>query len=222
MVSHRVVHAAVVVLGVLALGASAGAQSAPTSAGRAIGVRVVLPDGTVAAAASVSAPPRKSATLAGWSYADGAVVTGWMSASARTGAGSEGSTANGSASIQSVSLFGGDVTVAGVFVKASASAAGTGASGSLASSSLSNLTVLGKPVQAASNARISLGDWGYAVTLEKAVVRSRGARFGYRGFVTGLHVVLTAAHGGLPAGTEIMVGYAEAAAGAEEEEQPAS
>jgi murein DD-endopeptidase MepM/ murein hydrolase activator NlpD len=32
--------------------------------------------------------------------------------------------------------------------------------------------------------------------------------------VSGLHVVLTSAHGGLPAGTEIVVGYAEAAASA--------
>ena len=65
-----------------------------------------------------------------------------------------------------------------------------------------------------SNSRVALGDWGYAVTLERAVVRSSGARYGYRGFVTGLHVVLTRTHGGLPAGTEIMVGYAEAAASA--------
>ena len=64
------------------------------------------------------------------------------------------------------------------------------------------------------NARVALGDWGYAITLEKAVVRKQGTRNGYRGFVTGLHVVLTAAHGGLPAGTEIMIGYGEAAASA--------
>ena len=59
-----------------------------------------------------------------------------------------------------------------------------------------------------------LGDWGYVVTLEQAVVRRSSPRRGFRGFVTGLHVVLTADHGGLPAGTEIMVGYAEAAASA--------
>ncbi|HUG35737.1 MAG TPA: M23 family metallopeptidase, partial [Candidatus Limnocylindrales bacterium] len=56
--------------------------------------------------------------------------------------------------------------------------------------------------------------WGYAVVLEQAVVRGPGARHGERRFVTGLHVTLTAEHGGLPAGTEIMIGYAEAAASA--------
>ena len=220
MVSHRVVQAAFVALAILALGASAAAQSAPSSSARAFGIRVVLPDGTGASSIGVSAPPRKSATLDGWSYADGAVVSGWTSTAARAGAGAEGSTAGGSASVRSVSLFGGEVTVDGVFVKGSARASGTGANGDLSASSLSNLVVLGEPVRGGSNARVSLGDWGYAITLERAVVRGEGARLGYRGFVTGLHVVLTKNHGGLAAGTEIMVGYAEAAASAPKPKPP--
>ncbi len=214
MVSHRVVQAAFVALAILALGASAAAQSAPSSSAAAFGVRVVLPGGPAATSASVAAPPRGSATLDGWSYADGAIVTGWTATAARGAAASDGSTAVGSASVRSVSLFGGEVTVDGVFVKGSARASGTGANGDLSASSLSNLVVLGEPVRAGVNSRVALGDWGYAVTLERAVVRSSGARYGYRGFVTGLHVVLTRTHGGLPAGTEIMVGYAEAAASA--------
>jgi len=214
MVRNRVVHAAFVALTVLALGASAAAQSIPSSSARALGVRVLLPDGTVAASAAVSSPPRDAVTVDGWSYGEGAVVTGWTSTSAKSSAGSEGATANGSASVRTVSLFGGEITIDGVFVKAGARASGTGADGDLSASSLSNLVVMGQPVRAGQNARVALEDWGYAVTLEKAVVRKQGARHGYRGFVTGLHVVLTAPHGGLPAGTEIMVGYAEAAASA--------
>ena len=123
-------------------------------------------------------------------------------------------TADGSASVSSLSLFGGEITADGVFVKARARATGKGANGDLSASSLSNLVVLGEPVRPGQNARVPLGDWGYAVTLETAVVRKQGPRHGYRGFVTGLHVVLTADHGGLLAGTEIIVGYAEAAASA--------
>jgi hypothetical protein len=214
MVRFRAVHATLVALAVLALCASAAAQSAPSSSARAFGIRVLLPDGTVASSAPVSSPPRNSATVDGWSYGEGAVVSGWTSTAARSGAGAEGSTANGSASVRSVSLFGGEITVDGVLMRASARASGSGASGDLSASSLSNLVVLGEPVQAGQNGRVALGDWGYAITLEKAVVRKQGSLRGYRGFVTGLHVVLTAAHGGLPAGTEIMVGYAEAAASA--------
>jgi Peptidase family M23 len=212
VVSSRLVHAALVALAVLALGSSAAAQSLPSSSARAFGIRVLLPDGTVAASAPVSAPPRKSATIEGWSYGDDAVVTGWTSTAARSAAGAPGSTATGTSSIRAVSLFAGEITVDGVFMTARARASGKGASGDLSASSLSNLVVLGEPVRAAQNARVTLGDWGYAITLERAVVRKKGALRGYRGFVTGLHVVLTAEHGGLPAGTEIMVGYAEAAA----------
>jgi hypothetical protein len=114
------------------------------------------------------------------------------------------------------------VTVDAVFVRANARASGRGAAGSLDASSVSNLVALGAPVQASPNTRVSLGDWGYMVVLEKAVVRQNGARFGFRGFVTGLHVVLTAAHGGLPAGTEIMIGYSEAAASARKAAPPPS
>jgi murein DD-endopeptidase MepM/ murein hydrolase activator NlpD len=213
-VGHRALSATILALGLLALGAPAGAQTAPASSSRATAVRVVLPDGTVAAAAPVTAPPRAGATLEGWSYADGAVATGWISTGARAGRTSASGAATGSATIQSVSLFGGEITADAVFAKASARATGSSAAGSLSASSVSNLVVLGEPVAAGSNGRVSLGNWGYAIVLEQAVNRDRGKRNGFRGFVTGLHVVLTAAHGGLPAGTEIVVGYAEAAASA--------
>jgi murein DD-endopeptidase MepM/ murein hydrolase activator NlpD len=214
MVSHRVVLASFVALAVLVLGSSAAAQGAPSSSSRAYGIRVVLPDGTVAVSASVSAPPGKSGALDGWSYGEGVVQSGWTSLAADAAAGAEGATAAGSATVRSVALFGGEITVDAVFAKATARAAGSGADGDLAASSLSNLVVLGTPVRASSNTHVALADWGYAVTLEKAIVRRQGVRRGSRGFVTGLHVVLTAEHGGLPEGTEIMIGYAEGAASA--------
>jgi murein DD-endopeptidase MepM/ murein hydrolase activator NlpD len=220
MVSHRVVPAAFVALALLVLGASAAAQSTPRSSAQAFGIRVVLPDGSAASSSAVSAPPSGSAGEGGWSYGDGAVVSGALSTSGRTTVEGARAAARGSASVKSVSLFGGDITVDRVSVKASARASGTGASGDLSASSVSNLVVLGKAVGAGQNARVPLGDWGYAITLERAVVESNGNRLGYRGFVTGLHVVLTDAHGGLPAGTEIMVGYAEAAASAPKVKPP--
>jgi murein DD-endopeptidase MepM/ murein hydrolase activator NlpD len=57
---------------------------------------------------------------------------------------------------------------------------------------------------------VALGDWGYAITLEQAEVRApAGKTPSYRGYVTGLDIHLTADHSGLPAGSEILVGYAE-------------
>jgi Peptidase family M23 len=60
------------------------------------------------------------------------------------------------------------------------------------------LVVLGRPVTAAVNERIALADWGYALVLAERPGR-----------VVALDVVLTAAHGGLPVGSELQFGAAE-------------
>ena len=55
---------------------------------------------------------------------------------------------------------------------------------------------------AAPNQRFALGDWGFAVTLEQAVeLHDRRRHADARAAVTALRVVLTADHGGLPAGS---------------------
>lgn len=211
----RLASAAAVALLLLVPGISAGAaEQTGKGSARAYAVRVLVPSGAGGGAGSVAAPPAQAASLPGYSYGEGAVTTGFLATSSRASARAARGSGAGSASVQSVSLFGGEIAADAVFAKATASARGTGASGSLAASSLSNVRILGEAVQAAPNVRVELGDWGYAVLLEQAVVRQKQGRFGYRGFVTGLHVVLTAEHGGLPAGAQILVGYAEAAASA--------
>jgi murein DD-endopeptidase MepM/ murein hydrolase activator NlpD len=73
------------------------------------------------------------------------------------------------------------------------------------------LTVNGAAATASPNGRVALADWGFATTLEQAEVHGASGRAqSYRGYVTALDIHLTAAHGGLPAGSEIRVGFAEA------------
>jgi murein DD-endopeptidase MepM/ murein hydrolase activator NlpD len=113
--------------------------------------------------------------------------------------------------VSSISLFGGEVTVGTAIARAKGTTTGQTATGSLAGASLSGLTVNGAAAGVSPNGRVALGDWGYAVTLEQAEVQTgAGQAPTYRGYVTALDVRLTAAHGGLPAGTEILIGYAEA------------
>ena len=223
MVPGRLVAAAVVLLTALVLGgaAAAGGQP-PSSSARALGINVVVPGGEGGSAVSVSAPPEGSAAAAGFSYGDGAVSTGPLKGSGRASRSDGAASAAAGATVQAVSLFGGEITADAVAGAASARASADGARGTLAGSSVSNLVVLGESVQASSNERIELGDWGYAVLLEQAVVRRNDQRRGFRGFVTGIHVVLTKAHGGLPAGSEITIGYAEAAASAPKPAPPPS
>ena len=54
-----------------------------------------------------------------------------------------------------------------------------------------------------------LADWGYAITLAQG---AQPTADGHRGFVTALEVTLTLEHAGLPAGTLIQIGHADASA----------
>jgi murein DD-endopeptidase MepM/ murein hydrolase activator NlpD len=192
-----------------AVGSSTGttAATAVVSAG-AYGISVSVPGQPAAGAASASAPgPAATGVADGFAYpADGV--------SARTGAQSSSVSARGAVAhavtdVLAVSLLNGEITADSVAGRAKASAATVDTAGS----QVTNLVLLGQPVTATPNGRFPLADWGYAVTLEQVVDApvAEGTR-NARASITALRVVLTADHGGLPAGAEILVGHAEASA----------
>jgi murein DD-endopeptidase MepM/ murein hydrolase activator NlpD len=199
---------------ILLAAGSAGASHREAAAGAsasAFAIKVAVPGQSSDIRGSISAPP--DAVAFGGSYAypadNPAVTANSLAAATSANAGANG-VANASSQVASLSLFGGEVTAAGVSAKAKASTSGRRATGDLSGSSVSGLTVLGQAVPTTPNARVSLGDWGYAIVLEQAGIPGHAPGVeSYRGFVTALDVRLTADHGGLPAGTEIQVGYVE-------------
>jgi hypothetical protein len=209
----RVVLGALLLVSLVSAGSSGAVVPAPASSASAFGVRVVVPGKTPASAGSISSPPQSASSLVSWSYGNGAVTTGAITGGTNATVEDDRAVGRGIVRISSVSLFGGEVTADGVTSKSVSRASPTSAGGDLSGSGVTNLVVLGASVTAAPNAKVTLGDWGYAIALEQAVTdQNTSQRRGHRGFVVGLHVHLTAAHGGLPAGTEIFIGYAEAAA----------
>jgi murein DD-endopeptidase MepM/ murein hydrolase activator NlpD len=213
-VRARIAFGVMLALAALVAGGSAGAAASQAAASASsFGVRVVVPGRGTVTAGAISSPPQAAASLLSWAHASGAVSVGEIAAGTQaTGTDGRG-LGRAVTSVSGVSLFGGELTADSVDLRATSHASSRVAGGTLAESALTNLVVLGQPVAAGLNARVPLGDWGYATLLEQAVVRQNTtARRGHRGFVTGIHVRLTADHGGLPAGTEIFVGYAEAAA----------
>ena len=213
LVRARLVLAASLALAVLAAAAPASSQAAPArGSAKAIAVRILVP-GDEESAARVVAPPAASASLPGITYGEGIVTTGAVWTRARASGGARALAAAG-ATLRSVSLFGGEITVGAISTRATARASSRRAVGGLGGSWLANVTILGESVRPGVNVRVPLGDWGYVVLLEQAVVRQGGRRYGRRTFVSGLHVHVTADHGGLPAGSQIVVGYAEGAASA--------
>jgi hypothetical protein len=204
----------VILLVTLVSAGSGGAAASPAvSSASAFGVRVVVPGKGPASAGAISSPPQSAASVVSWSYGDGAVVTGTITGGTNASVQARRAVARAYVRVSSISLFGGEVTADAVTSKSVSHATPAKAGGDLSGSSISNLVVLGKGVTPAPNARVPLGDWGYAVVDEQAVTdQNTSQRRGHRGFVVGLHAHLTTAHGGLPAGSEIFVGYAEAAA----------
>ncbi len=204
-----VVGALAILLAAGGAGASSHGSSSAASA-RAYAVRVVAPGGG-GGTREIAAPPRAVQFAGGYAYpSDGsALSTGSISASVTATAEGSKADASASADVSGISLFGGEVTVARVTARATATGDSGHASGDVGSSAVSGVVVLGQAVSAAPGARIALGDWGYALTLVQG--SSPGAS-GYRAFVTGIELHVTVDHGGLPAGSTVVLGYAEAAA----------
>jgi murein DD-endopeptidase MepM/ murein hydrolase activator NlpD len=192
-----------------AVGASTGTTAkAPVVSAGSYGVQVVLPGqpGVIAGGATA---PGSATTGAADSFvypADGSAVrTGALSSSVSA----QGTAAQAVSDVLAISLFNGEITAESVAARAKASPAAADAAGS----AVTNLVLFGQGVTPAPNQRFPLGDWGYATTLELAAEApvADGTR-NARAAVTALRVVLLADHGGLPAGTDILVGHAEAAA----------
>jgi murein DD-endopeptidase MepM/ murein hydrolase activator NlpD len=206
--------AALVALSVGSASATRSASSADLTAARAFAVQVAVPGQSGGATPSVSAPPDAVGVGGSFAYpADGSVISaGSVTYGAFANPGAS-ATASASAEISTISIFGGDVTVAAVSAKARASANAKGSSADSSGSAVTGLVIQGAAVSAAAGTQFPIGDWGYVVSIQQGLTSlDSKASPGTRAFVTGLQVRLTADHYGLPAGTEVMIGYAEAGA----------
>jgi murein DD-endopeptidase MepM/ murein hydrolase activator NlpD len=213
----RLVSGAVALAAVVALAggsASATRSTADLTAARSFAVQVAVPGQSGGATPSVTAPPDAVGVGGSFAYpSDGSVISaGSVTYGAFADPGSS-ATSSASADVSSISIFGGDVTVAGVSAKAKASANSKASAADSAGSAVTGLAIQGQPVAPGSGTQFPIGDWGTVTTLQQGLTSLNTKRSpGTRAYVTGLQVRLTADHYGLPAGTDIMVGYAEAGA----------
>jgi murein DD-endopeptidase MepM/ murein hydrolase activator NlpD len=201
--------AALVLLGAVAGAADPAAE--PTVSAEAWAVSVVVPGRPGASTKVVSAPPSASPVdPIGFVYPDEGTVVVTVSSGA-TATVDEGASpsAEATSSASGIVVFGGEITIDAVSAQARAKVAGGKASGGFEGSSVTNLLVFGAPVSGSA----ALGDWG-TLTVDARNVESTtpGGAPGYSGSVTAVAIRLTAEHGGLPAGSEILIGHAEAVA----------
>jgi len=192
---------------------SAGEDArAPGAAVTAWAIRVTIPNQAVQATPSVSSPPTaQPATTGGFAYpADGSVVSAASTTAAATTTVERNAAAKAEADVTSLSLFKGELTADAVTARASAGTGPSGAGGNANGSTAVNLRFQGQPV---SGTRVQLADWGQLTIGAQAIdTSSPDGAASYHSTLTELDVRLTADHGGLPAGSEIQIGYVDVAA----------
>jgi murein DD-endopeptidase MepM/ murein hydrolase activator NlpD len=203
---------------VLVVGAAEG--SAERSAGataRAWAIKVIVPGQLATGTRALSAPDDAVSFDGAFAYpTDGSIVAATSVTTSVSASSGEQASAGASSQVTAVSLFKGEITAATATGETHALASAASASGDTGVTGLATLVVLGQPVVPTANQQIPLADWGYAIALEQKSQRADTPTPGYHDFVTSLDVFLTADHGGLPSGSEIQIGYAEANAQASE------
>jgi murein DD-endopeptidase MepM/ murein hydrolase activator NlpD len=199
--------AAAAVVVVVGSGGVSSAVGSGTSSAEAFAIQVSVPGQGGSTAGAISGPPDAVGVGGAFAYpADGSIA---QAASISSSVSASGANSEAEVSVSGLSLFGGEVTVGSVTAKASARATPRAASGGTTGSSVSGITVAGQPVSGSA----ALGDWGTLTVLQQSSspYGSRKAR-GFNAGVTALQVHVNVEHNGVPAGTDIVVGYADVAA----------
>jgi murein DD-endopeptidase MepM/ murein hydrolase activator NlpD len=202
-----------IALGIAVAGVAGAAPTDPaaTATGAtALVASVTLPGVPSSATGQLEAPPTASAG-GPFSYPeDGSALRVGASTASVTAQAGTSSSAEGSIRALAVSLLGGEITAESVSIRAGAAAGAAGATGDVGSSEITGLVVLGQPVAATANFQMPLADWGTLEALGSTSSTSPTTPHSATSSVTGLRVRLIAEHGGLPAGSELVVGLVTA------------
>lgn len=195
-------------------GAGTRAEQKATLA-RALVAEVAAPGVVGGSSGRLEAPP---AATGGGTFVypeDGSVIR--VGAASATASAQPGVSASAQSSVAalSISLFGGEITAESIALRSTAAAGSRGATADSSTSSVTGLVVLGAPVVASPGGQVAVGDWGTLQTLTLTGATSDKDGISGESAAVGLRLRLLAEHGGLPAGTELVVGAVDATAVAE-------
>ncbi len=184
-------------------------RSATTSA-TAYLVRITIPGQPTIALGDLSWPTSTTADVQSFSYpADGSVISvGRSRAAVFASTGAATATQSFSEAIV-VSLFNGEIVAGKITASVSAGASERSAGSKADASAVQGLRVLGRDLPSAPGST-SLDDWGSLTVLASDVGSRKSGPPAAQASVTAVRVRLSADHGGLPAGSEIVIGSAKA------------
>ena len=195
-------------------------RSAVTGAS-AVLVRITIPGQETVSLGDLTWPTNLSADVQSFQFPDdGSIVSLGRSRAAVSAQTGEATTAQASVEAIALSLFAGEVAAAQVTASITAGASQRSAGADVSGSAVRGLRALGQDVSSAPGSTTSLADWGVLSVLTQDSGSRRAGPPGAQGSTVALRVTLTAAHGALPAGSEIVIGRAEAVAVAQVPTRP--
>ena len=204
---RRVPLLAVPLLVALVVSIAAAAPQQPEAIATAVVSRITQPGLPDEVSLSLSAPPAATQVLPGYTYPEDGSILRIGSADGRAAAQpSVTSTAQATVGALAVSLFGGEITIESVDLRASVAAGSASASGNVSASTVKGLTVLGQLVTPTPNVVIPLADWGSLELLGSQVETVQEPPRSVKAAATAIRVKLIADHAGLLAGSMIELG----------------
>lgn len=194
---------------------AAAAPQQPEASATALVSRITQPGAFDEVSLTLTAPPPGDQTVAGYAYpADGSIVRIGSAAARVVAQPGVSSSAQSGINAVAVSLFDGELTVDSLDARASVAAGSANSSVDVSASSLTGLFVLGQLVTPAPNAVVPLADWGTLELLASTTETKQTAPRSAKASLVALRLKLTAAHGGLPAGSTIEIGAVSTSAAA--------
>jgi len=186
---------------------AAAAPGEPEASASALVTRVAQPGLADEISLALTAPPRGDQVVANYSYpADGSIVQLSSAGTRVVAQPGVSSIAQGGLNIVSVSLLGGEISADAIDLRASVAAGPANASVDVPASSLTGLVVLGQLITPTPNSVVPLADWGTLEILSSTSETSQRSPRSARVSLTALRIKVTAAHGGLAAGSIIEIG----------------
>jgi murein DD-endopeptidase MepM/ murein hydrolase activator NlpD len=210
-----VIRLAVAIAAVLVGSATLTAAAAPpprsaTTAASAFLLRITIPGQDTVVLGDLDWPTSTTADVQSFQYpADGSVVSiGRSRATVFASPGSAATTQSFAEAIV-VSLFNGEIVAGKITASVSAGASSRSAGSKTDASGVQGLRALGRDISS-SPGNVSLEDWGALTVLSTNSGSRKAGPPRSQASVTALRISLSADHGGLPAGSEIVIGSAEA------------
>jgi hypothetical protein len=198
-------------------------SSPPGASASAFGVTVSVPDQGIFGSTEASSPPDVTVESVPYAYpADGSIVSVSSMTLSATTTTSGAATGTGTADLQGISIFGGEISIDHVFASVDATATASSASSSTYPTEVTGAAFMGQPLSVTENGRVDLADWGYIQTLVETVDSGDPGTVGKHQTLRALDIHIVADHGGLPAGSEIVIGGVDAFAEASPETETAT